>query len=350
MLESLPRRADRKRRGRERRRGLIILLVLILLLGGLTAGFGAYYAWGTGASGPQTKIVVSVPRGATGAQVADLLKEKEVIRSAFVFRLLIKLRRLSGIFKAGEYNLTTNMSVSDVIDALKQGPFLESIQVTFPEGLTIAATAAKGAEKLGLSEQDFVAAANSGKYALAPYLPAGTKSVEGFLFPQTYDFLTDATPDQVIQRLLAQFQRETQALPWSTTRTLGISDFEAVIIASMIEREAKFQVDRPLIAAVIYNRLKRGMPLQIDATVEYALGVNKPKLTFADLKVNSPYNTYLHTGLPPGPIASPGLASLAAALGPATVGYLYYVADSSGHNHYATTYQEFLQLKAKYTG
>ncbi len=205
MLETLPRRADRKRRGRERRRGLIILLVLILLLGGLTAGFGAYYAWGTGASGPQTKIVVSVPRGATGAQVADLLKEKGVIRSAFVFRLLIKLRRLSGIFKAGEYNLTTNMSVSDVIDALKQGPFLESIQVTFPEGLTIAATAARAAEKLGLSEQDFVAAAKSGKYALAPYLPPGTKSVEGFLFPQTYDFLTDATPDQVILRLLSEF-------------------------------------------------------------------------------------------------------------------------------------------------
>ena len=350
MLETAPTRSGRRREGRERRRGLAILLVLILLFGGTVAGFSAYYAWGTGASGPQTKVVISIPRGATGTQVADLLKEKGVIRSAFVFRLLIKLRHLAGIFKAGEYNLTTNMAVSDVIDALKQGPFLESVTVTFPEGLTMAQTGARAAEALGMSQEDFINAAKSGTFVLAPYLPAGTKSVEGFLFPQTYDFLQDTTPAQLIQRLLGEFKKECQALPWSKVSSLGISDFQAVIVASMIEREAKFQADRPLVAAVIYNRLKKGMPLQIDATVEYALGTYKAKLTYADLQVKSPYNTYLHTGLPPGPIASPGLASIAAALDPASVDYLYYVADSSGHNHYASTYQEFLQLKAKYTG
>src|SRR5262249_17762998 len=235
---------------------------------GAVAGFSAYYAWGTGASGPQTKVLVTIPRGATGTQVAELLKDKGVIRSAFVFRVLIKLRHLSGIFKAGEYNLTTNMTVSDVIDALKQGPFVESVQVTFPEGLTIAQTAARAADALGLSEQDFVAAAGSGTFVLAPYLPAGTKSVEGFLFPQTYDFLQDSTPQQVIQRLLGEFQKECQALPWSKAPALGITDFQAVIVASMIEREAKFQADRPLVAAVIYNRLKKHMPPPIAATGE----------------------------------------------------------------------------------
>src|SRR5262245_46187649 len=133
MLETVPSRSGRPRQKRERRRGLVILVVLILLFGGMVAGFSAYYAWGTGASGPQTKVVITIPRGATGTEVAELLKDKGVIRSAFVFRVLIKLRRLSSIFKAGEYNLTTNMTVSDVIDALKQGPFVRSVQVTFPE-------------------------------------------------------------------------------------------------------------------------------------------------------------------------------------------------------------------------
>jgi UPF0755 protein len=350
MLETVPRRTERRRRGRERRRGLIILLALIIFIGGAAAGIGAFYAWATGASGPRDKVTVVIPSGATGAQVADMLKQKDVIRSAFVFRLILKLRHLSSGFQAGEYDITTNMTVQQVLDALNKGPIVEALRVGFPEGLTIDQVAQIVHGKLpAISVQQFKKAATSGTYSLPPYLPAGTKSVEGFLSPNTYDFLKNASASDVIRKLLDQFQAEAKDLPWAKAQALHVTDFQAVIVASMIEREAKFDADRPLVAAVIYNRLKKNMNLEIDATVQYALGTHRP-ITDQDKHVQSPYNTYLHRGLPPGPIASPGLASLIAALSPANVPYLYYVADSSGHNHYATTYQEFLQLKAKYIG
>jgi UPF0755 protein len=350
MLETVPRRTERRRRGRERRRGLIILLAFVIFIGGAAAGIGAFYSWATGASGPRNKVTVVIPDGATGAQVADMLKQKDVIRSAFVFRIILKLRHLSGGFQAGQYDITTNMTVQQVLDALNKGPIVEALRVAFPEGLTIDQVAQVVHAKLPtISVQQFKKAATSGTYSLPPYLPAGTKSVEGFLSPNTYDFLKNATAADVITKLLGQFQVEARNLPWAKAQTLGLTDFQAVVVASMIEREAKFDVDRPLVAAVIYNRLKKGMALEIDATVQYALGTHRP-ITDQDKKVQSPYNTYLHQGVPPGPIASPGLASLVAALTPANVPYLYYVADSSGHNHYASTYQEFLRLKAKYVG
>ncbi len=349
MLETIPGRTDRRARRRERRRGLVILVVVVVLLGGAAVGIGAFYTWATGASGPQSRVEVMIPQGATGTQIADLLKQKDVIRSAFVFRLILHVRHLSGSFQAGQYTLTTNMSVSAVLDALKKGPTIAATRVAFPEGLTVAQIAQIARDKLKIGVKAFLTAATSGTYSLPPYLPAGTKSVEGFLFPNTYDFLDNATPADVINRLLEQFRATAQDLPWANARALHVSDYQAVIVASMIEREAKFDADRPLIAAVIYNRLMKGMALQIDATIQYALGRNRP-ITDADKKIKSAYNTYLHAGLPPGPIASAGLKSLVAALAPAHVPYLYYVADSSGHNHYATTYQEFLQLKAKYAG
>jgi UPF0755 protein len=349
MLETIPGRTERRTRGKERRRGLVILLIVIVLLGGAVAGIGAFYTWATGASGPQNRVTVVIPHGATGAQIADLLKEKGVIRSAFVFRLLVRLRHLNGGFLAGQYTLTTNMTVSAVLDALKKGPTVEASRVGFPEGLTIAQIAQIVHAKLGIGVKTFTTAATSGKYSLPPYLPAGTKSVEGFLYPNTYDFLKNATAGDVINRLLEQFRITVQNLPWANAQRLGVSDYQIVVIASMIEREAKFDADRSLIAAVIYNRLKKGMPLQIDATIQYALGRNRP-ITDQDKQIQSLYNTYLHAGLPPGPIACPRRASIVGALFPSNVPYLYYVADSSGHNHYATTYKEFLQIKAKYAG
>ena len=349
MLETIPGRSERRARGKERRRGLLILLIVVILLGGAVAGIGAFYAWATGASGPQTPVTLVIPHGATGAQTGDLLKQKGVIRSPFVFRILVRLRHLNGGFQAGQYTLTTNMTISAVLDALKKGPTIEATRVGFPEGLTVAKIAQIVHAKLGIGVRAFTSAATSGKYALPPYLPAGTKSLEGFLFPNTYDFLKNARAADVINRLLQQFRVTAQPLPWANAQTLHVTDYQAVVIASMIEREARFDADRPLIAAVIYNRLRKGMALQIDATIQYALGRNRA-ITEQDKMIHSPYNTYLHVGLPPGPIACPGLKSLVAALDPAHVAYLYYVADSSGHNHYATTYQEFLQLKAKYVG
>ena len=354
MLETVPGRYERRKRRKERRRGLTILVIFLIFVGGLTAGAGAFYAWATGASGPQNKVMVVIPHGATGSQVADLLKEKGIIRSSFFFRLILRFRHLTRGFQAGEYTLKTNMRVQAVLDALGKGPFVPSVLATFPEGLTIAQVARIAQDKLGVSAAAFVKAATGGKHSLPPYLPAGTKSVEGFLFPNTYEFLKGSDADAVITRLLGQFQVEARNLPWTAGGKLGVTDYQAVVLAAMVEREARFDEDRARIAEVIYNRIRKGMPLQIDATVEYAwglLGKYKPQLTNADLKIDSPYNTYLHTGLPPAPIASPGLPSLLAALQPAQGDLLYFVViDKAGHHAFTDNYQEFLRLKAKYSG
>ena len=346
MVATLPRRSARPPK-EHRLRGIVILLVIILVLGGILVAGGSYYNWATTASGPKTPITVEIPRGATGAEVAELLKDKDVIRSTFIFKLEARFRGFKGGFEAGRYtNLTTNMTISAVLDALKKGPAVESLTVTFPEGLTIAGNAERAFQKLGIPRKDFLKAAKSGDYSIPPFLPEGTKTVEGFLFPNTYDFLKDATADSVIKRLLSQFEHEATALPWDQARALGVTPYEAVIVASLIEKEARFNPDRPKIARVIYNRLKKGMPLQIDATINYALGRSGPIL-IKDRDVPSPFNTYLHVGLTPTPIASPGKASLLAALAPTSGGWLYYVLVDckTGRHAFATSLSEFNQIR-----
>jgi UPF0755 protein len=343
MLEMLEKRSERPRR--RRRVGLIVLLCVLLVLLGLVAAGGAYYEWATGASGTQKPIVVTVPPGATGSDVGDILKRDGVIRSTLAFRILARFRGFRSGFEAGQYHLTTNMKISEVLDALQKGPFVETLRVTFPEGYRISQMARRAHEGLGISQSTFAKAATSGSYSLQPYLPQGAKTVEGFLFPSTYDFAKDVTAGDVIRRMLEQFDTEAASLPWANARAHRVTDYQVVVIASLIEREARFQEDRPKIAAVIYNRLKKGMPLEIDASIQYIKGTWDP-ITVQDRSIDSPYNTYLHTGLPPTPIASPGLASLEAALTPAKAGYLYYVViDAAGHHCFTDTYDQFLQAK-----
>jgi UPF0755 protein len=339
-----------ERAPRDRRRGGVILLIVILLLVGLVVAAGGWWTWATAASGPQEKIVVVIPPGSTGAQVADVLKKADVIRSTFAFKVMSRFRGFSEGFDAGTYtNLTTNMSVSAALTALKAGPLPQkSISAVFPEGLTVAQLAERVQDQLGIPKKDFIAAAQSGRFSLSPYLSKGAKTTEGFLFPKKYDFLAGVTADDVIQKLLDQFAKEVDGLAWGDYKKLGLGTrYEVVIVASMIEREAKFDEDRAKIARVIYNRLKKAPRLlQIDATVQYALNKYSP-LLLEDLKVQSPYNTYLHPGLPPTPIASPGLASIEAALAPADGNWMYYlVCDADGHHAFTNSYAEFLRLKS----
>jgi UPF0755 protein len=350
MVETTPRRAQRP--PRRRRRGLVILLALILVLAGLAAAAGSYYAWAVGASGPQKAVTVTIPQGATGSEVADTLKDKGVIRSALAFRLYVRFRGLSSGFEAGTYHFRTNMSVAAALDVLQAGPVVETISVTFPEGYTVRQVAERAHTGLGIKTSEFVRLAQSGDFSLPPYLPEGTKTVEGFLFPSTFDFEKDATAKDVIDRMLAEFKQQAAGLPWDNTKTLHVTPYEVVVIASMIEREARVQQDRPKIAAVIYNRLKKGMKLEIDATVRYALNKPTGPLTVSDLNVDSPYNTRKYPGLPPTPIAGPGLAALQAALSPAKVDYLYFlvVDPSTGRHAFTSSYAEFLRLKQQAQG
>jgi UPF0755 protein len=351
MLDTEPPKTRRRRAGeRGPAWGLIGLVVFLVIVAGVVGPLGWFWH-AVGSSGSQEPVTFTVASGATGTEIAERLEEQGIIRSALGFRLLAKVRGVDINYQAGDYPLSTNMSASAVLDAMRDGPVVpEGKALSFPEGLRMEEVAGEVRRDVGIPRKDFLAAARSGRYSLPPYLPQGTDTVEGFLFPNTYEIRQDATADDVINRLLAEFQAEVKDLPWSNATKLGATPYQVVVVASMIEREARFAQDRPKIAAVIYNRLEKDMPLQIDATVQYALG-DWRELTKPDYSVDSTFNTYQHQGLPPGPICNPGLASIEAALEPAKANYLYYVViDAQGHHGFTSSYQKFLELKDKYQG
>jgi UPF0755 protein len=323
---------------------LIVLLVVVVLA---AAAFGLY-RYAVGASGPSRPVALEITEGSTASDVGELLEGRGVIRSALAFRISAQLRGYGSEIQAGAYELTTNMPIGRVFEVLEAGPIVETVSLTVPEGLELPEIAATVGEQLRLDAGRFERAATSGRYALDPYLPEGTETLEGFLFPKTYEFGTEGLDEEaVIDRLLAQFETEASMLDWSRTEDLGLSHYETVIVASLIEREARVPEDRAKISAVIHNRLAEGMPLQIDASVQYALPEENRELTFEDYEFESPYNTYLHPGLPPTPIASPGLAALEAALNPADADFLYFVVidPNTGRHAFAETYDEFLRLR-----
>jgi UPF0755 protein len=345
MLWSEEQHPPRKRKRSVLRRALIVvslLLVLVLVGGGLYAS--NYYKWCQGASGPQVAQDFSIPQGATGAEVISSMKDQGVLRCDAVNRYVVKKEGTT--FLAGDYTLSTNMTLDSALAVLAKGPPpTPTASMTIPEGWRLSQIAAEAAKSLGVSEHEFLTLAQSGGYSLPPYLPKGSSTTEGFLFPKTYEFTKgNVTPDAVISRMLEQFQLEAKGLPWGNTKKLGITPYEAVIVASMIEREAANDAERPIIASVIYNRLASGTPLYIDATLEYVDPNPSDGLTESDIAMNSPYNTREIKGLPPTPIASPGLPSIKAALQPAHTDNVYYILCGSSHR-FTPSYQQFIQWK-----
>jgi peptidoglycan lytic transglycosylase G len=354
MLETSPPHSTTDPGPRHRRpsRGLRIGLTL-MLVGGLLVALGVrYYVWCEGASGPRTPLAFTVEEGASGEEVVNSLHDRGVLRCATVSRWLLARNGQADEVLAGTYDLTTNMEPSEAFDIITQAPApAPTVRLTIPEGYRLTQIADRVHEVVGIPVDRFLDATDRGHWSLPPFLPEG-KPLEGFLFPQTYEFLAHGTtPGQVIDRLLQEFSREAGPLPWQNAEALGVSPYQVVTIASMIEREARVPEDRPLIAAVIYNRLDRGMSLGIDATVAYIDPDAANGLTVSDFRIRSPYNTRLHPGLPPTPIASPGLASLQAALDPAKVDYLYFVlCGADGHHVFSTSNGQFEKDKARCLG
>jgi peptidoglycan lytic transglycosylase G len=349
-----PRRSDRHGDpdGRSRRGALLALLVVFLLvLGGVVAA-GAYYGHCKGASGPTRDVAFTVEPGTSGEEVVSQLHDLGVLRcDGIVGRILLRGTGKADAIRAGSYTLTTNMTFDEALAVLSAPPApVATARLTIPEGYRLTQIAERVHQALGIAEDRFLSAAQDTSWSLDPYLPTG-KGTEGFLFPETYRFEKDASAKDVIQRLLDQFDTEAEGLEWANAKELGVSDYEVVVIASMIEREARVPSDRAKIAAVIYNRLAEGMPLGIDATIGYIDPDPSNGLTVSDFEIDSPYNTRLHTGLPPTPIASPGIASLRAALAPADVPYLYYVlCSSNGAHRFSVNYNQFLSDKAECLG
>ncbi len=355
MEQPPPRSVDRRHDpDRPHRASLVVLLTVFLLLVGSVVAVGAYYGRCRGADGEHRPVTFTVVDGASGAQVVDQLAAKGVIRcGGIVGRLMLQKNGSSDAILAGTYQLTTGMTLDQAMTVLTTAPAsVPTVSITIAEGLRITQIASLVQHALTIPGSQFAARATAGTYSLPPYLPAGAKTTEGFLFPDTYEFAKQGTTaDDVIRAMLDQFSVEAKTLPFDRSKALGVTSEQVVVIASMIEREARVPKDRPLIAAVIYNRLKAGMPLGIDATLLYDDPTPDGTLSSSDLKYDTPYNTRLHAGLPPTPIASPGRASLLAALEPAHVSYLYYVlCGANGSHKFSDTYRQFLDDKATCLG
>ena len=330
---------SRRRAPRNRNWALRVSLVVLLVLAGLGIAATRYYGWCSQASGAKRPVTFLVPKGASGSEVVDALHEQGVVRCGLVSKWLLRRSHLEDEFRAGTFFLTTNMTPDAAFAILTSPPDpVPTVRLTIPEGYRLTQIADRVQETLGIPAKAFLEATERNDTALPPYLPEDASSIEGFPFPETYFIREDASADSIIERMLDQFGTESESLPWENAKALGVTPYEVVTIASMIEKEAALDRERPIIAGVIYNRLRAGMNLGIDATLLYDDPTPDGQLSFSDLEYDSPYNTRLNPGLPPTPIASPGRASLEAALNPADTPYFYYVlCGEDGHHAFAKT-------------
>jgi UPF0755 protein len=318
------------------RKLLAFFFVLILVAGGL----GMYVRRELRISGtPAEGLIIEIPRGLGAREIVGLLKEKKVIQNPYVAFGYILYSGARNKLQAGEYFFDHPQTIPEVISKLASGSvYLHKFVV--PEGLTVEATAQKWQELGFGSAEDFKkAAASAGD--LVRQFDEKAVSVEGYLFPETYSFPKHTTPRQAIEAMTARFQQMTAKLRQVVPENRWPLNLPGtVILASLVETEAAQPDERSMVASVYLNRLKRHILLQCDPTVIYALELAdryRGKLTLADLQFKSPYNTYMNAGLPPGPIASPGYASLLAAIQPADTNYLYFVRTVESRHTFSET-------------
>lgn len=321
--------------------GVVISVTLILIV---VAGF----LWNLNPPqfGTKQNGIFKIRYGSSLREVSRDLKSEGYIRNRLVYEWYVRLHPRGRMAKAGWYRLSPGMSVSQIVKILQRGTPQE-ISLTVPEGLTVKEIAALLGEKGLVNPQSFLARLQDRQFLtgiLGDMAPTTLDNnfPEGYLFPDTYNLVLPVTEKEIITVMLNRF-REVFHQNFGTLSPAKRR--QILIVASLVEKEAKHDVERPIIAAVFYNRLRIGYPLQSCATVQYALGTRKKRLYDKDLQVNSTFNTYLHYGLPPGPIANPGLASLKAAADPAQVGYLYFVAKPDGSHVFSRTYREHLNAQ-----
>ncbi|WP_458398901.1 endolytic transglycosylase MltG [Anaerotignum sp.] len=299
-----------------------------------------------------TTVSVTIPDGASTETIAEILKENDLIGSVFGFKLTSKLEGFDGTYKQGTYNIDTGMTKRQIMELLQSGKVAADLQLMVPEGYTVKQIAAK-AEEIGIcTAEEFISEANNGTfdYEFLKGLPDREYRLEGYLFPDTYFLSESMTAHDVINAMLSRFDQMYTEEYQKAVKASGHTLDEIVTLASMVEKEIKLPEERAKAAGVMYNRLKDGITLGIDATVLYAVGKTAGELTQDDLNIDSPYNTRKNYGLPLGPISNPGEASFKAALYPENHNYLYYVVEAVGKdNHvYCETYDEFLNAKAAY--
>lgn len=346
----------RPRRSRARRRIVVALVAIavVVVLAAAAAAAGGWYLF----MRPEHDIAagepveVTITQGASTAEIAETLVGAGIVENARMFRLRARNSQTDGQLKAGNYALTTGMSYDDALAALAKGPNIVFFDVPIPEGFTAVQIAARFAKRTGVSEDEMLALVTKGApqfVAGHPYLAGAYKdSLEGYLFPATYRVKEGTPPADIVEMMLQKFDTEMDGIDLTFAKSKNLTPSDIVIMASVIEREARLDNERPLVSSVIYNRLKKRMRLQLCATVLYTMPAGTTRLTYDDLEVESPYNTYLHEGLPPGPISNPGLKSLQAAAAPAQSDYLYYVLTGEDGSHtFTASYSAFQKAVKK---
>ena len=296
----------------------------------------------------EKRINVKIREGLSTAEIAERLAEKDIIDSSLRFRILARFYGYDDKFRPGSYTFTAGMSDEEVFQKLLTGE-KKFVRFTVPEGFGVKEIAERLYNLDLVDKDEFLKAAED----FMPYdYMRKRKNVffaaEGFLFPDTYNVESDIEIEEILNLMAANFDDRLTPTMRVSAEKMGLSVYDLITLASLVEREVRYPEDRPIVAQVLLKRLKLNMPLQTDATLQYLMDTPKVEVSIEDTQIDSPYNTYQHTGLPPGPIANPGMASIMAVLHPAETDYLYFVADRQGHNHYAYTYEEHLNLVNQY--
>ncbi|MCC6796577.1 MAG: endolytic transglycosylase MltG [Candidatus Hydrogenedentes bacterium] len=335
---------------------LIAVLFVIVVLAVTAAGFGAYLIYahvtGKGAEGPPVRV--EIPSGVTGTQAAKILEDAGLVEYKEFFRLAVRLDTVKKPIVQGLYDIPQGYSPTEILHMLQEGPNVSAsgFRITVPEGLTIKQVVKELARQHPdathfKDPEAFIRAASNPE--LIRELGIDAPTLEGFLMPDTYLFDDEPTPEEVVGRMVEHFKSEYEALVKEIPAAAQRDKLEVVTIASLVEEESKVNDERPTVAAVIANRVQKKMPLDFDSTLQFALDKYGQRLLDSDKQVDSPYNTYRNAGLPPGPISSPGVESLRAALQPAQVDYLFFVSNADGKTHtFSATLEEHNKAVAKY--
>jgi len=312
----------------------LLLLPLLAVLALVLVVVWVYFNVQPVSTNPDFKNFL-ITKGSSASQIGAKLESAGIIKSALVFKIYLQFTGKAGSIQTGEFRLTPSFSLFRVVDQLFKGP--TEVWVTIPEGLRREEIAAR-----------FVSVLERDSNFNAEFLKM-SRGQEGMLFPDTYLFSKDASASAIVNKMLKTFVAKTADI-----KTTGDPTFEQkIILASILERETKTEAERPVVSGILMNRLNAGMPLQVDASVQYAIGTPKnwwPILSRDDLKIDSDYNTYKFSGLPPGPISNPGASSLEAAFNPARTDFWYYIHDKEGQIHYAKTLTEHNANVVKYLG
>ncbi|MFP4016967.1 MAG: endolytic transglycosylase MltG [Halanaerobiales bacterium] len=343
--------------------GFIFILILILLV-----SFKVIILMGPVDSNSERSVLLMIENGSSARQIARKLYKNNLIQSEVLFNIMISARGLENNLKAGIYNIETSKNMGEVIDLLVEGN-VATYRITIPEGFTVEDIASRLSVITEYPEEDFLYYA--GQSMGRDYLNVSGRDIkyalEGYLYPDTYIIPQEYTPEEILEVMLSLFEKRwldtLNRISEADNDEIDVYDtgydsrqesneivsqftpHQIMTIASMIEKEARLDEEKPIVAAVIYNRLQRNMLLQIDACIQYIMPERRGRVLYSDLEIDSPYNTYLYPGLPPGPISNPGSSSIEAALNPTNVDYYFYFAREDGSHVFSRTYREHLDLQ-----